>query len=125
MVRKLQSVRKDGIRSSLSTSDKSTRKKETKHNVIKEQIVENEIIVFIPYCTDQINDLKRKISAKNKEQSKKMGMPFLMDFEDETGGFKSALKVGANDCFLFENTSLDFDTISTDFFLATKVDTYS
>ncbi len=38
-------------------------------------------------------------------------MPFLMDFEDETGGFKSALKVGANDCFLLENTffEVDFD----------------
>ncbi|CAG8455647.1 10715_t:CDS:2 [Funneliformis mosseae] len=116
MVRKLQSVRKTGKRSYSSTSYKSTRKTDTKQNVIKDQIAENDIIVFIPYRTDQINDLNRKVAAsKNKEQSKKMVMPFLMEFEDETGGFKSALKVGADDCFLFENTSVDFDTIKYGF----------
>lgn len=36
-------------------------------------------------------------------------MPFLMDFEDENGGFKSAFKDGANDCFLLENVSFEFD----------------
>ncbi|CAG8441391.1 6587_t:CDS:2 [Funneliformis caledonium] len=118
MVRKLQSVRKTGKRSYSSTSYKSIRKTDTKQNVIKDQIAENDIIVFIPYRTDQINDLNRKVPhayQSIQEQSKKMVMPFLMEFEDETGGFKSALKVGADDCFLFENTSVDFDTIKYGF----------
>lgn len=43
-------------------------------------------------------------------------IPFLIDFEDENNEFKSALKYGANDCFLFDNSSfkLDFDVRNMD-----------
>ncbi|CAB4388898.1 uncharacterized protein OCT59_013578 [Rhizophagus irregularis] len=123
MVKTSKLLRKKRSYSSNSSdsSDNSIHKKRSKksHNDEKDKFVKCDIEIFIPYCADQINELKRKISESKNErtESPEDAMPFLIDFEDENNEFnKSALKYGANDCFLLDNSSfeLDFDVRNMD-----------
>ncbi len=61
MVKTLQSARKKGNRSFLNSSDQSIHKKGVKYKVRKDKFAKDDLIVLIPYCTDQINELKRKV----------------------------------------------------------------
>ncbi|GBC07129.1 hypothetical protein RclHR1_07280006 [Rhizophagus clarus] len=122
MVKSSKLIREKKTYSSNSSdsSDNSIHKKRSKNsnNVDKDKFVKYDIEIFIPYCADQINELKRKISASKNErvESPKEVLPFLIDFEVESNEFKSALKYGANDCFLLDNMSfeLDFDVRNMD-----------